>query len=272
MNELPIVKSPSTTTGVVSEWIGQATQIVTGIAGASYAFGWLLTARFYGALDVDPEEVGITFSWLVIRAFLIGLLGLLVVLGARKLLELAARSRPFNLFVRSRVAIAAALLLACIGMAGIVALAYVVWLAPGNTDPTGAIVAIFGCGVLVGLAVLRLRPSSFNFQWNGRYWLRGTAGALLGFLVVSLVFLPFRLGDRLAAEVRAGRPVTVDVLPGVPAITAIEVRVTSVDPVKPSPASGCILRLGDVAGTSLFMIDRKVLRVSDQNVIVTSPC
>jgi hypothetical protein len=272
MTDLPTGEPPSTFTGRLSEWFGQAAQIATGIGGVSYAFGWLLTARFYGSLGIDPEEAGVTFSWLVVRAFLIGLLGLVVVLGVRRLLQLAARSGPITRLVQSRTAIVVSLLLTCAGMAGIVALAYTVWLAPDGADSTSAVIAILGCGVLIGLAVFRLRPSSFSLRWNSRYWLRGVAGALLGFLIVCLALLPFRLGDRLAGEVRAGHPVTVDALPGVPAIKVVEVLLSPADPAGPNSAAGCALRLGGGAGTSLFMVDGKVLRVSDQNVMVTSPC
>lgn len=272
MSDLATIEPPPSLTGRLSEWFGQAAQIATGISGASYAFGWLLTARFYGGLGVDPEEVGVTFSWLVVRAFLIGLLGLVVVLGVRQLLQLAARSGPITRIVQSQTAIVLSLLLTCGGMAGVIALAYIVWFAPDGTDPTATVIAILACAALIGLVVWWLRPSSFRLRWNSRYWLRGLAGALLGFLVTALLLLPFRLGDRLVADVRAGRPVTIDVLPGVPAIKAVKVRVASADPAKASPISECALRLGSGAGTSLFVVHGKVLRASDQNITVTSPC
>ncbi|RCG28235.1 hypothetical protein DQ384_24190 [Sphaerisporangium album] len=272
MNKLGTAEPPPSLTGTLSEWFGQAAQIATGISGMSYAFGWLLTARFYGGLGVDPEEVGVTFSWLVVRAFLIGLLGLVVVLGVRRLLQVAGRSGPITRLVQSRTSIILSLLLTCAGMAGVIVLAYLVWLAPAGTDPTGTVIAIFACAALIGLIVWWMRPSSFRLRWNSRYWLRGLAGALLGFLVTATALLPFRLGDRLVAEVRAGRPVTIDVLPGVSAIKVAEVRVTSADPATPGPAVTCVLRLGGGAGTSVFVAEGKVLRVSDQNVTVTSPC
>jgi hypothetical protein len=273
VSDLAAIEPSPGLTGALSEWFGQAAQIATGISGVSYAFGWLLTARFYGGLGVDPEEVGVTFSWLVIRAFLIGLLGLVVMLGVRQLLRLAtAGGGPITRLVQSKTAIVLSLLLTCAGMAGIIVLAYIVWFVPDGTDPTATVIAILACAALIGMVVWWLRPSSFSLRWNSRYWLRALAGALLGFVVTMLVLLPFRLGDRLAADVRAGRPVTIDVLPGVPAIKTVAVRVVSADPAKPSPASGCALRLGSGGGTSVFVAGGKVMRISDQNITVTSPC
>ncbi|MGW5740996.1 hypothetical protein [Amycolatopsis sp. NPDC003861] len=205
----------------VSEWAAQAAQITTGVAGLSYAFGWLLMARFYGVLGVDPEDVGITFTWLVARAFLVGLVALAAFLAVR-------------------------------------------WLQNRATSAQSTWIRLsFGTGVR-SLAEVRL-------PLPGRYLLRGLAGALAGFAVVFLVVLPFRLGDRFAADALAGRPVAFGVL-GTTVIRAPEVRLSSADPANPAPAPGCVLRLGGNAGTSLFIAGGRVIRVSDQNVTVSSSC
>jgi hypothetical protein len=165
----------------ISEWAGQAAQITTGVAGLSYGFGWVLMARFYGSLGVEPEEVGITFTWLVARAFLVGLAALAVLLAAR--------------------------------------------------------------------------------------WLQGRA------TLVRSTDLVLSVGTevRFAADARAGRPVDFGLL-GMSAIRVTPVRLSSADPARPSPAAGCVLRLGGSAGTSLFMVEGRVIRLSDQNVAVSSPC
>jgi hypothetical protein len=66
-------------------------------------------------------------------------------------------------------------------------------------------------------------------------------------------------------------PVSVGLL-GVHLIKVDEVRVTSADPDKPSPVTGCVLRLGSGTGTSVFVAGGTVVRASDQNISVTSPC
>jgi hypothetical protein len=205
----------------ISEWAGQAAQITTGVAGLSYGFGWVLMARFYGSLGVEPEEVGITFTWLVARAFLVGLAALAVLLAARWLQGRATLVRSTDLVLS------------------------------------------------VGTEVRSLME--VRLPLHGRHWLRGVAGALVGFIVVFLLVLPFRLGDRFAADARAGRPVDFGLL-GMSAIRVTPVRLSSADPARPSPAAGCVLRLGGSAGTSLFMVEGRVIRLSDQNVAVSSPC
>jgi hypothetical protein len=205
----------------VSEWAAQAAQITTGVAGLSYAFGWILMTRFYGELGVDPEDAGVTFAWLVVRAFFVGLTALAVMLIVR--------------WLQSRA----------------------------TTVQSANVVLSVGTGVR---SLVQLR-----FSLQGRYVLRATAGLLAGFTVVFLVVLPFRLGDRLADDAFAGKPVSFGFL-GMSAIKTVQVRLASADPAKPPPTSECVLRLGSNAGTSLFVAGGRVIRVSDQNVTVLSPC
>ncbi|MEA5364151.1 hypothetical protein VA596_31775 [Amycolatopsis sp., V23-08] len=205
----------------VSEWAAQVAQVTTGVAGLSYAFGWLLMARFYGALGVEPEDAGVTFTWLVVRAFLVGMLALAALLAVRWLQNRATSVQTTRLTLSI------------------------------GTD-VGALTEV-------------------RFSLPGRYLLRGVAGVLTGFVVVFLLVAPFRLGDRFADDVVAGRPVDFGVL-GTSVISVPEVRLSSADPTKPSPAAGCVLRLGGNAGTSLFVVGGRVIRVSDQNVTVSSSC
>ena len=205
----------------ISEWAGQAAQVTTGVAGLSYAFGWVLMARFYGALGVEPEDVGITFAWLVARAFLVGVLALVAVLSVR-------------------------------------------WLQLRSTSASSTKLVVSVGNDVRSYIELKL-------PFNGRYLLRVIAGILAGFLITLLVLLPFYLGDRLATDARAGRSVDFGLL-GISAIRTAQVRLISADPDKPIAAAGCVIRLGSNAGTSLFIVDGYVVRVSDQNATVTSPC
>jgi hypothetical protein len=205
----------------VSEWAAQAAQITTGVAGLSYAFGWILMTRFYGELGVEPEDAGVTFAWLVVRAFFVGLAALAVMLVVR--------------WLQSRA----------------------------TTVQSASVVLSVGTGVR---SLVHLR-----FSLQGRYVLRVVAGLLAGFTVVFLVVLPFRLGDQLADDAFAGKPVSFGFL-GMSAIKTVQVRLASADPAKPPPTGECVLRLGSNAGTSLFVAEGRVIRVSDQNVTVLSPC
>jgi len=270
MTDLVAADRPTTLAGQMSEWFGQAAQIASGIGGISYAFGWLLTDRFYGDLGVEPEEVSITFPWLVVRAFLVGLVGLCVAAVIRTLFRLAARSQPINRLVQSRTAIVALLLLSCIGVAGIVSLAYLVWFTVPGSNSIGIVAVAFAVSIGIGVLVATLRPATLTVRLDARYLLRGVAGALLGFVIVSLIILPFRLGDQLADEVRAGQPFAIGL--GLGTIKADRVRLSAADPSKPSPVSGCVLRLGSNGGTSLFVVNGRVMRLSDQNITVVAAC
>ncbi|MEU5691834.1 hypothetical protein [Actinosynnema sp. NPDC020468] len=210
----------------LSEWAGHAAQVTTVVAGVSSAFGWVLVARFYGALGVEPEEVGITVSSLVVRAFLMGLLALLLVLAVRWLQRRAASAGSIDLVLSTDLVLAA--------------------------------------GKDVRSLVVRL-------PLRGGLWVRGLTGFLVGFSVVFLAVLPFRLGDRFAADARAGVPVEFGVL-GMSVIRVTPARLAAADPGAPAPTTDCVLRLGGNAGTSLFVVHGAVVRVSDQNVTVYSPC
>ncbi|WP_431897883.1 hypothetical protein [Micromonospora haikouensis] len=267
---------PTTLTGQVSHWFGQAAQIVSGVAGVSYAFGWVVTARFFGAFGVDPEDAGITFGWLAIRAFLVGVAGLVVFVGSRHLLQTAERSAPVVHIVQGRAAIVATTIVCCMGVAGLAVLCLVAWATSrGGGVDAAAVVTILACGAAITALVLWWRPPSVQLGWNTSLWLRGAAGALLGFLGVGLLLLPYRLSDHLAADVRAGREVSLPMAPGVPALHVTRVHLAPVDG-QPSPhlppVAACVSRLGGAAGTSLYYLDGRVYRVADESVTVWGPC
>ncbi|MEV4492563.1 hypothetical protein AB0K04_20890 [Micromonospora coxensis] len=269
--------SPTTLTGQVSHWFGQAAQIVTGVAGFSYAFGWVVTARFFGAFGVDPEDAGITFGWLAIRAFLVGITGLVVFVVSRHLLQAAERSAPVVHIVQSRAAIVVLTVVSCMGVAGLAALCLAVWTTSrgGEVDAVPVTVILL-CGAVSTGLVLWLRPPAVQLGWNTSLWLRGIAGALLGFLGVSLLLLPYRLSDHLAADVRAGRSVRLLMAPGVPALQVTRVQLAAVDGQSPPPhlppPGTCVSRLGGAAGVSLYHVDGTVLRVADESVTARGPC
>jgi MFS family permease len=276
VSEAPVGEGvPSTFAERLSNWFGRTTQIVTGVAGFSYAFGWVLAARFYGSFGVAPEEAGISFSWLAIRAFLVGIAGLALFLGARWLLRAAERGRAVVHIVRSRAMITLLISASCVAVATVVSVA--AWAsARGGRAGTVTVVAILACGASTALVILWLRPSGVRLGWNSSLWLRGVGGAVLGFVIVGLVLLPYRLGDHLAADVREGRPVRLPMALGVPAFQVSQVRLALADGSKPATdplaALGCVMRLGGNGTTSIYYARGRVLRIADDNVTVASPC
>jgi hypothetical protein len=268
---------PTTLTGQVSHWFGQAAHIVTGISGFSYAFGWVVTARFFGSFGVDPEDAGVSFGWLAIRAFLIGITGLVVFLVSRYLIRAAERSSPVVHIIQSRAVIIVLTVICCLGVAALVALCLIVWTTSnGSTVDTPSVLAIMACGAIIAGLVLWFRPPAVQLGWNTSLWLRGVAGALLGFVALSLLMLPYRLSDHLAADVRNGHEVHVTIVPGVPAFQVTRVRIVPLDdqawPSGLPPASACLSRLGGSSGTSIYYADGQVLRVADENVTAVAPC
>lgn len=59
--------------------IGVLAQVSTFGGALLYGLGWLFCLRFFGALGTTPEQVGVTFSFIVVRAALL-LIGLLLVI------------------------------------------------------------------------------------------------------------------------------------------------------------------------------------------------
>jgi hypothetical protein len=271
-------ETPETRAGdplsALSTWAGQAVQIATGVAGLSYAFGWVLVTRFYGEFGIDPESAGITFGWLAIRAFLIGLVGLGFFLLARGILRIAGRipvARP-TLFEGGRLV--ALIVLGCLVVAVVVVLIQLAF--GGDVEiadwlPTVAVAASIAAAV-----IFLLRPKSLEALPRLDQLLKGFAGFLIGFTAMALLLMPYRLGAHLAEDVRDGKPVDLPIVPGVPALQAPKVRVGLVDAGQTTPDMrpflSCVLRLGGANGTSLYYANGTVLRIADENVNVTSPC
>lgn len=267
---------PSTLDGL-SSWFGRAAQIITGLAGASYAFGWMLAARFYGSFGVAPEDVGISFERLAIRAFVVGAIGLSLFLGVRWLLSTATRGRTVIRIVESRAAIFLIIFTCCIGVSLVVAFLLATWVTY-HGDPVSwvSVISVLVCGVAPALLILWLKPPSVQIGWNSSLWLRGMAGAVLGFVVAGLILLPYRLGDHLASSVRAGTPVTVPVVPGIAGLEVTRVRLSPVDDsfkgLDPLLARSCLLRLGAADGTSIYYMKGRILRIADSAVAAVVSC
>ncbi len=108
--------------------------------------------------------------------------------------------------------------------------------------------------------------------------MRSFASSFAGALAVTLALLaPFFLAERYASEAKAGKGIDVTLLPGVISLVRVErVSVSFLEGTYHFPGTGegrqCLLRLGSASGTSVFFDKRRqaVLRLSDQNIIITS--
>jgi hypothetical protein len=259
----------------LSAWAGHATTIATGLAGLSYAFGWILTARFYGSFGIDPESAGVTFSWLAIRAFLIGLAGLALILLARAAPRFASsipgRSQSFE-----GPGLNTLILVGCVVAA--VAVSLPAQMLPGKRTSLAEVgIALIG-GLLLGGAIIAVvRPRQVQVSPSFERLSSGVQGFLIGFTAVGVLLLPYKWGTELANDVRAGRPVQISIVPGLPAFYAPRVHLSLVDAGQPTPDVGpylatCVVRLGGANGVSLYYGNGRVLRVADEVVYATGPC
>lgn len=260
----------------VAEWFAQGAQITSGLAGLSYAFGWILAARFYGAFGQSPEEGGVTFSWLAIRAFLIGLVGLVLILTARRLLVAAGRATPIVYSVTGNLAFILTLV-AVIGVPIIVLAGVFLWeMVFGNFNDLPVIIVLTATGLLLCALWIWLRPRTVTVAWNANLLFRGLAGLVVGIVVVSFILVPLRLADHLVSDVQAGRSIRLLIMPGVPVFEVPLVHVvpntTQPIPVELGGTSTCFQRLGSDGADAIYVVSGQVVRVPEEYHVTTMPC
>ncbi len=257
-------------------WITTAVQVSTAVAGAAYGFGWLTAARFYGHFGVSPEEVGISFGWLAIRAFLIALVSLALFLATRFLLQMAERYKA-PVWTANRRTVTATLLLLSLGLT-VGTDILLIKRGFGSSSGEILVLAVIPLSAVVLILALRKRAQSATLTVRGTLgvWLRGVAGGLAGFVVTILAMMPVRIADDLSNSVRRGEAARLVILPGVPVLQMERARLLPATYPQPSPPSDtpCVVRLGGGGGTSVYWdIDRQqVLRISDETVIAATPC
>jgi len=256
-----------------SAWLAKAAQIATAVAGAAYGFGWLIAARLFGSFDVSPEEVGISFGWVAIRAFLVALASLLLLLAARSLLRAADRYAT-AVWPAQRHAITAGLLMASVGIS-ITGDVLLIHRGYGRSPAGRTFVVLLPIAAIVAVAILRRRAAqSRQPRGQAGLWLRGLSGALASFVITILLLAPVRLADSVSAGIHAGHGTRLDLLPGVPVLQMGRVRLLPQDALTTGASGPCVIRLGGSEGTSVYWdIDRqRVLRLSDGNVVAAGPC
>jgi hypothetical protein len=233
---------------------------------------------FFSHFDISPEDAGVSFDWLAVRAFLIAVVVLAVVLIARFLSRNAERYGPAVRIVESRAVVIAAKLLLALSVG--TAIGALIRRSFGYSLVMVLIPAllVLGTGIWIWL-----NPSSEPLQiaWNARILLKGVAGALAGFVVAALVCFPYRMTAQLAGEVKAGRPVQVSILPGLIAFEVVRMRVVFI-PNSDSTSSVirgkrldiCLMHLGGSDGNSYFYDFQSghVLVLNDQDIVARQPC
>lgn len=223
------------------------------VAAFIYGFGWVLAARFYGKFGVSPEEVGVGFAFLLVRAVFV-LVASAVVLGSiwwalRWLservgwLEIPASS-PLKWVAVVTAVVAASLAASLVSIMS--ALPIIVPLLASLLTKSMADVAG------------RIRRINFGRVLRAISWVFGVVG------VAMVLLAPFFIADRLAHQVRAGKELAVSVLPGVAGLRVQKVTATTTDamPVTASvPNGSCV---------SLFGASQEVAVLYDPKTGVTS--
>ena len=151
-----------------SRW-AELAPLATLVAGLSYGFGWLTAISFFGRIGIAPEEAGVDFAWIAIRAFFltVGVLTLLAV--ARLAVIYAAHLSERAFVVRSTRGVRALTFLGCLLaslLTGLVVSA-ISYLYYGELSiPT--LLLITSGGIVAGIVVNLLRPPTdpITFNWN----------------------------------------------------------------------------------------------------------
>jgi hypothetical protein len=255
------------------------------LAAFIYGFGWVLASRFYGTFGVSPEEVGVGFAFLLVRAVFVLIAGAVVlgsIWGSLRWLS----ERVGWLEVRDPLRY----LLACAGLLiGVLA----------TTIGTGDFLAWVSASValsafshsigdLVRSRVERAerernreasasRGSRSHIRINGALVLR-VASWTFGVITLVLVMVaPFVLADRLADQVRSGKELAASVLPRVAGLRVQRVLTSTTDgmPVTASiPAGSCLSFLGSANEVAVLYdnMRRMTARVPVSRISLEQPC
>jgi hypothetical protein len=261
-------------------WLGTAAQLGTAAAGVAYGYGWIICARFYSHFGMTPEEAGISFDWLAVRAFLIALAVFALIFAVRLVSHTAERFDSVTKFIDGRVAASVSIVILCVGSGLLLDLGLLTFLKQASQFLIWGTICL--CLLVAGkLIFLRAAQEPLKIAWNAKLFLRGASAALVGFTVVSLVLLPYRLADKLSQEVREGRSAYLPILPGIDAIHIEKIRVILINsnlagalPRQLETSGLCLMNLGGSDGSSFYFDpqSKNVFRFSDQNVSTINPC
>jgi hypothetical protein len=246
----------------------QTIQAVFGVLGVIlYAFGRFASDRFYGTLQVTPEEVGLSFVSLILPAILVaGLLTLLILTVAKSLTIVNRLEVRLSSWVSSKGRPRTAERLTHVAEAVLTLGFYAIAVAIGIATRSlfwGAIALIV---LYAGLSFADFNePRRHRPLWIGV----GTTLALLALLVMAWVS-----AYSLAARVKAGKEVSVNVAIQIPGLRAHRVYVQPVDKLPNGLKDRCMLRLGSSDGVVVLYDYQNdvVWRVTSEAVVLKGSC
>jgi hypothetical protein len=259
-----------------NEWLGGFVQLGTVLTVLAYGYGWIICGLFFSHFDLSPEDVGIAFNWLAIRAFLITVVVSIAALIVRFIYQRSERYGSIVQIIESRLALLMIrLLFALIAGAAVDFSAKV--------DGWHIFIAPISLMVITGLySWISPARERIKIGWNAKILLRAMAASLAGFTIILLAALPYEISSRLARDVAAGQAIQLQILPGVRAFEIDRVRVyffnnnQSISVATPvSSTTGiCLLRLGGNGFDSDFYnpLSKRVLTINDQNIVTSNSC
>lgn len=240
------------------------------IAASVYAYGWITIGSMLGRFDVGPEEVGVGFSYLTVRAaFPVLILAAAVALTFLAVTYASNRFGDASFDPRVLVFVVPITLLTFASYA----------IADGSDD-------FFSFGLAPALLPLVFAAASRyldHMKMERRYILSIPIRKILvpfkwlmaGLGLFMILAGPFLLGGEFADRIERGAEVTPPLLPGVPGLTVRSVAVRSItDEGKLLTESRCVLYFGSAGGVSVFYDagSDTVERLPDEQIAVTSPC
>jgi hypothetical protein len=254
-----------------------------------YLFGWVFVDRFYGEFGIDPEDVGVGFSWLVSRvAITTTLLIGASLYGAILIVVVAKRVQWLrNLFLLSpsefqRRLVRIAIWILSIYLA-VVFISYLTfpaarafWLGLDKDDSPPQVFVIMVGSLLV-------LSASLAFIWINRTYrseskLPGLRDNLLvGILLTILIcvggsYVSWKSANSFAGNIRKGHDISAELLIGLPAFGVERVEVHALDTTR-FPAGldkQCMFFFGEADGV-LVLFDhhtQHVWRVPSEGVIL----
>lgn len=250
-------------------------QAATVLGGVAYGSGWAMAGRLYGQLGVAPEDVGITSTWLAVRAFTVVVLLAIAVRASTGLLRTRRFKGPLVGSVSNKPILI--LLLSSMTLVPFLISGLVVLFLKGPQLLTGA--ALLIAWIPTTAIVVRVRGvrEPIRLGWDLRLWVRFLGAVLLSFACTAFIMFPFLYADNLARRVEKGQGFRAAALPGIVAFRA--------DPVTVAPTSGqlpaalalhgtCYVRLGSADGTTVLYDYRghDSIRVGNAQIIVHTGC
>jgi hypothetical protein len=242
---------------------GQALSALTILGFAAYAMVWVSYARFYGQFDIRPEDVGLTYAAILIRAGL-GVAPFFVAFLA-PILPLHVLFSPKSPgYPKSPWALFVAWWTLCIW-------AGVEWFLPGDYSTTTRVVVY--TGIALPVLFLLLFPYLDNHlarleqRWNLAGRRRIVAALIAVVLFAAVLYLPNLVGRRMAESVKRGSTDTggLDLN-----IVAVRVVWTNTEPRSELPADPAFMYLGQ-ADQALILYETRsgtTYRVSSQSVFL----